>query len=85
MCGIAGFTFPRGLPGTARERCYSDRLRRMTASLYHRGPDAQRACLRDGIALGSTRLSIVDLAGGEQPMTDPATGVTVQCDVLTRS
>ena len=77
MCGIAGFTFPRGLPGTARERCYSDRLRRMTASLYHRGPDAQRACLRDGIALGSTRLSIVDLAGGEQPMTDPATGVTV--------
>jgi asparagine synthase (glutamine-hydrolysing) len=49
----------------------------MTASLRHRGPDAQRAILLDGVALGHARLAIVDLAGGAQPMRDPATGVTV--------
>src|SRR5437879_6798575 len=49
----------------------------MTASLRHRGPDAQRGLLLDGIALGHARLSIVDPAGGSQPMRDPATGVTL--------
>jgi len=77
MCGIAGFTIPLGLTRTERATCYRDRLRRMTASLYHRGPDAQRAVLADGIALGSTRLSIVDLPAGDQPMRDPDTGITV--------
>lgn len=77
MCGIAGFTVPFGL--TAQERCarYGERIRRMSASLEHRGPDAQRAVLLDGIVLGHARLSIVDLAGGAQPMRDPETGVTV--------
>jgi asparagine synthase (glutamine-hydrolysing) len=77
MCGIAGFTIPSGLPPAERAARYGDRLRRMTASLYHRGPDAQRALLADGIALASTRLSIVDLADGSQPMRDPNTGITV--------
>jgi asparagine synthase (glutamine-hydrolysing) len=49
----------------------------MTAALRHRGPDAQRAVLLEGVALGHARLAIVDLAGGVQPMTDPATGVTL--------
>src|SRR6202035_1605087 len=77
MCGIAGFTIPTGLPTADRAACYRDRLRRMTASLYHRGPDAQRAWLADGVALGSTRLSIVDVPAGDQPMRDPDTGITV--------
>lgn len=77
MCGIAGFTLPPGLPPAQRATCYRDRLRRMTASLYHRGPDAQRGLLADGIALGSTRLSIVDVPAGDQPMRDPQTGITV--------
>jgi asparagine synthase (glutamine-hydrolysing) len=76
MCGIAGFTIPPGL--AERERAdRPDRLRRMTASLRHRGPDAQRAILLDGVALGHARLAIVDLAGGAQPMSDPGTGVTI--------
>lgn len=49
----------------------------MTASLHHRGPDAQSAWLLDGAALGHTRLSIVDISAGHQPMADAATGVTV--------
>ena len=49
----------------------------MTASLRHRGPDAQRGLLLDGVALGHARLEIVDLEGGSQPMRDPVTGVTL--------
>ncbi len=77
MCGIAGFTIPIGLDFDQRQRQYGDRLRTMTASLYHRGPDAQRAILCDGVALGHTRLSIVDVASGHQPMSDPDTGLTI--------
>jgi asparagine synthase (glutamine-hydrolysing) len=51
------------------------RLVAMTAALQHRGPDAQRGVLLDGAALGHTRLSIVDVSGGHQPMRDPNTGV----------
>jgi asparagine synthase (glutamine-hydrolysing) len=77
MCGIAGVTFARGLPlEGARER-YEQALRRMTASLHHRGPDALRGVILDGAALGHARLAIVDIATGHQPMTDPATGITI--------
>jgi asparagine synthase (glutamine-hydrolysing) len=77
MCGIAGVVFAKGLPpGEARAR-YEPVVRRMTASLQHRGPDALRAILLDGAALGHARLSIVDIASGHQPMIDPLTGVTI--------
>lgn len=60
MCGIAGFV-GRG-----------DRadLARMTAAIAHRGPDADGHWINDDTAvhLGHRRLSIVDLAGGAQPM-----------------
>lgn len=77
MCGIAGFTFPAGGGASAARQEHAGRLRRMTASIQHRGPDAQRALLLDGVGLGHARLSIVDLEGGHQPMTDPRTGLTV--------
>ena len=77
MCGIAGFTMPRVPASSDQQGVAGARLRQMTASLHHRGPDAQRGILLDGIALGSTRLAIVDLAGGSQPMRDPQTGVTI--------
>ncbi len=75
MCGIAGFTFPAG-PESPRE-AQGGRLARMVASLRHRGPDAQRGLLLDGVALGHARLAVVDLAGGAQPMRDPETGVAL--------
>lgn len=77
MCGIAGFTIPQGLPAAARRERYGERGRAMVASLFHRGPDAQRVSLLDGAVLGHARLSIVDLAQGHQPMCDPETGVAV--------
>ncbi len=77
MCGIAGFTRPHGGPGAASSQDDVKRLRRMTAALKHRGPDDARALLLDGVALGHTRLAIVDLEGGAQPMRDPQTGVTL--------
>lgn len=73
MCGIAGFTTSQMEPRPAVEL----KLRAMVASLHHRGPDAQRAVVLDGVALGHTRLSIVDLASGHQPMHDPERGLTV--------
>jgi asparagine synthase (glutamine-hydrolysing) len=76
MCGIAGFTFSSAstLPARGAE---GDALRRMVAALHHRGPDALNGLLVDNVALGHTRLAIVDLAGGIQPMRDESTGVTV--------
>src|SRR6185437_10536007 len=77
MCGVAGFTFEAGVRGEDRRARFERPLQRMLAALRHRGPDAQRGLLLDGIALGHTRLAIVDLEGGVQPMRDPASGVTV--------
>ncbi len=45
-------------------------LERMTRSMAHRGPDDQGYYLRDNLGLGFRRLSIIDLAGGHQPMSD---------------
>lgn len=66
MCGIAGFFGFTHLTQPAQT------LERMTASLEHRGPDAQGLWLDPSaqIALGHRRLAIVDLsAAGQQPMT----------------
>ncbi|MFM8365156.1 MAG: asparagine synthase (glutamine-hydrolyzing), partial [Verrucomicrobiota bacterium] len=60
MCGIAGFV---GAGDGAV-------LRRMTGRLVHRGPDAEGFFEKPdaGVFLGHRRLSIIDLAGGAQPM-----------------
>ena len=66
MCGIAGFTDP----GPDARRI----LGAMNAALAHRGPDGNGIFVDRGIALGHTRLAIIDLAGGAQPRVDEATG-----------
>jgi len=43
-------------------------LNRMRDQLSHRGPDGQGHCLTGNAGLAHTRLSIIDLAGGAQPM-----------------
>ena len=63
MCGICGIAFPPGTGTPPRAA-----LERMCAVLRHRGPDDVGAYLTDSVALGHRRLSIVDLAGGHQPM-----------------
>src|SRR5215813_9382137 len=66
MCGIAGFTHPA--PGAHRI------LAEMAAALRHRGPDGSGFFVDDRIALGHTRLAIIDVAGGVQPRVDDASG-----------
>ena len=68
MCGIAGFTNP----GPAARRI----LAAMNGALGHRGPDGSGMFVDRGIALGHTRLAIIDLAGGAQPRVDEASGDT---------
>ena len=61
MCGIAGF---------AQNKAQIDEpvIRRMTASVVHRGPDQQGCYVADHVALGAVRLQVIDLDGGEQPV-----------------
>lgn len=62
MCGITGI-IARGAPN------YRTVLQQMTASLSHRGPDAEHHEFFDSAALGHRRLSIIDLSdNGRQPM-----------------
>ncbi len=63
MCGIAGIVSPQA-------EQYKEHLRRMVVSLEHRGPDGFNTFFFDNCALGHTRLAIVDLDGGHQPMWD---------------
>jgi asparagine synthase (glutamine-hydrolysing) len=65
MCGIAGI-----LALDPRKRVDEARLKRMRDVLHHRGPDG-RGLLVDGpVGLGHRRLSIIDVAGGAQPMAN---------------
>ncbi len=72
MCGIAGyFGSPRwDLP---RRRV----LERMLAAIRHRGPDGWGVHLDRSVGLGHVRLSIIDLAGGRQPMADRCQAIWV--------
>ena len=62
MCGICGFT---KATGDARDHAT---LKAMCDVMAHRGPDGEGRYIADGIALGHRRLSLIDLAGGGQPM-----------------
>ncbi len=45
-------------------------MRRMARSLAHRGPDDEGIFVQEGVGLGHRRLSIIDLTGGHQPMSN---------------
>ena len=60
MCGITGY-FGEG---------NREILKKMTDSLRHRGPDDEVFYMGERIGLGHRRLSIIDLEGGHQPMTN---------------
>ena len=64
MCGIAGFISVNPEP---RHQAV---LERMTAALHHRGPDDSGFYYDARAALGHRRLSIIDLAAGQQPMSN---------------
>jgi asparagine synthase (glutamine-hydrolysing) len=70
MCGICGIASRGGAvdPG---------RLEAMSATLVHRGPDADGSFLDDGVAFAARRLSIIDLEHGDQPLANEDGSVVV--------
>ncbi|MDQ6652351.1 MAG: asparagine synthase (glutamine-hydrolyzing) [Acidobacteriota bacterium] len=77
MCGIAGFI---DLWDTKTPRAREDRgciLENMCQVIRYRGPDDSGSMLKDGVALGMRRLSIIDLAGGHQPISGEDGSATV--------
>lgn len=72
MCGITGIfdTIGRRDLGQAV-------LHRMNQSQFHRGPDAGGMHLEPGVALGHRRLSIIDVATGQQPLFNEDGSVAV--------
>lgn len=64
MCGICGIYSFRDEPVDG------ELLDRMTLAMRHRGPDGTGRYLAHGIGLGHRRLSIIDLDGGGQPITN---------------
>jgi asparagine synthase (glutamine-hydrolysing) len=65
MCGIAGILAASGAPPID-----FDELRGMAAMLSHRGPDGYGLYRDEHVGLAHCRLSIIDLAGGAQPLSN---------------
>jgi asparagine synthase (glutamine-hydrolysing) len=61
LCGIVGFTHKHWAPD-------ADRIRNANATLLHRGPDEQGVFQSSLCSLGATRLKIIDLGSGDQPI-----------------
>ena len=72
MCGFVGILDIKGQRDIDRAL-----LGRMNDSQRHRGPDDQGVYLAPGIGLGHRRLSIIDLAGGHQPLFNEDRSVVV--------
>jgi asparagine synthase (glutamine-hydrolysing) len=64
MCGIAGILQFHGQPADGSN------VALMTKALAHRGPDGEGLIVRGPAALGHRRLSIIDLEGGRQPLSN---------------
>jgi asparagine synthase (glutamine-hydrolysing) len=71
MCGIAGIMT---ISGDAPARSSLDALR---AALSHRGPDGEGVHLAGDVGLIQTRLAIIDLETGDQPLYEPGGGALV--------
>jgi asparagine synthase (glutamine-hydrolysing) len=66
MCGIAGIYSSKG---TSDNR--EDLLKRMLARIQYRGPDENGIYINRRVAMGSVRLSIIDIRSGQQPLSTP--------------
>ena len=77
MCGICGFVkFSQDRLSTNDFEI----LEKMGASLIHRGPDAKNSQLLDNIALGFTRLSIIGIDNGMQPICNEDDSIVLVCN-----
>jgi asparagine synthase (glutamine-hydrolysing) len=64
MCGIAGLMYK------SSKKPPKESLQKLAQALHHRGPDDHGILIKDSTALVHTRLSIIDLEGGHQPLVD---------------
>jgi len=65
MCGIAGVMTTTGRAPAA------DRLQELSAALAHRGPDGDGQHVASDVGMVQTRLAIIDLTTGDQPLYEP--------------
>ncbi|MEY2916985.1 MAG: hypothetical protein RIS73_699 [Bacteroidota bacterium] len=65
MCGIAGIYNYR-----SKEHSQEVNIKRMLSAIRHRGPDETGMYLSENFGMGSVRLSIIDIASGQQPISD---------------
>src|SRR5450830_530870 len=72
MCGITGIFDTRGSSDISRAV-----LQRMNDSQLHRGPDEGNLHIEPGVGLGHRRLSIIDIATGQQPLFNEDASVVV--------
>ncbi len=70
MCGVAGYIRFNG-------EAAKERLQKMGAVLTHRGPDNTGIHIDGPMGMVHTRLSIIDLAGGGQPLVEPGGGLSL--------
>src|ERR1044071_7731403 len=64
MCGVVGIVRPAGRPADGQLRA------RMNEAIRHRGPDEEGTYLRGRTGMAMRRLAIIDLAGGQQPISN---------------
>ena len=72
MCGICGIIDV----GPIRQ----EDLKKMTDALAHRGPDGEGFYLEGAVGLGHRRLSIIDLEGGKQPISNEDQSIWIVCN-----
>ncbi len=72
MCGIVGL---HNRPESADE--LAECLRKMCGSIIHRGPDDEGSFIHPRIGLAMRRLSIIDIGGGHQPISNEDGSVTI--------
>jgi asparagine synthase (glutamine-hydrolysing) len=70
MCGICGIATTHGAADP-------ERLRRMSKTLVHRGPDSEGMRVDGPVGLAARRLAIIDLTGGDQPIANEDGSVVV--------
>ena len=75
MCGIYGFVSLFGDLTPDRSL-----LNRMGDSIIHRGPDDSGDYISNGVGLGMRRLSIIDISGGHQPLSDHGETLWLVCN-----
>jgi asparagine synthase (glutamine-hydrolysing) len=72
LCGISGFVASR----FEKDRAEST-IRAMCRVIRHRGPDDEGYHLEPGVALGMRRLSVIDVAGGHQPISNEDGSISI--------